>query len=108
MKNGNIARLKVGDSINVNDFWYRVNKIIKEKRITQEYLASKIGVNYPTLRGWSHRKYIPSINHIHAIAQVLETSINFLVLGEDKIVNKKSHIIGETLLQLIKLIKDEI
>ena len=88
-------------------FWYRVNALIREKKYTQKVIADKIGVQYPRFRGWSHRNFYPDFNKIYAIAQVLDTTINYLVFGVDKPASKNSHLICESLLNLIKLIVDE-
>jgi transcriptional regulator with XRE-family HTH domain len=63
------------------DFWVRLKKEIKAKNTTQEWIARKIGVPYGTFRKWMTRKTYPSIKEGIEIAQLLETSAEYLVNG---------------------------
>ena len=88
------------------DFWKRVNQLIKVKKLTQEDVANSISVNYTTFRGWSHYKRYPDLVDIFHLAQVLDTSINYLIFGtESEPSTKASFLIGEAVLSLVNLVK---
>ena len=86
-------------------FWDRINKLIKNRGLTQEEVSTSISVNYQTFRSWSHYKKYPDLTHIYHIAQVLDTSINYLVFGTElEPSTNKSYFIGESLISLVILI----
>ena len=88
-------------------FWRRVNKRIKDLKMTQEDVAKKMGINYATFRTWSHVKAFPKVNDIFVIAQVLETTMNFLLFGTDtEPATTDEFLLGKRALALIDTIKD--
>ena len=90
-------------------FWQRLNNLLKSKKITHEEVAYKIGINHPTFRNWSHRKVCPDIEYIYYIAQVLNTTINYLIFGkENEPENKTNILIGNSVLELVNLIKNAV
>jgi len=100
------------ETANPEDFWTRVNRLLKKKRLSQGEIAKMIGVGYPAFRGWSHRKYFPDYNYIYAISQVLKVPLNYLLFGEEYKPVEETFInntekIGETLIELVKLVLDE-
>ena len=89
-----------------NAFWNRVNKLIKDKKLTQEAVAAMISVSYPSLRGWSHRKVYPELIDIYHLAQALDTTMNYLIFGKDTEPDTQlEYILGKNLLALAKEIK---
>jgi transcriptional regulator with XRE-family HTH domain len=63
------------------DFWTRLKKLIKEKNTTQEWIAGKIGVPFGTFRKWLTRKTYPDVKEGVEIAELLDTSAEYLVSG---------------------------
>jgi transcriptional regulator with XRE-family HTH domain len=63
------------------DFWMRLKKEIKAKNTTQEWIAGKIGVPLSTFRKWMTRKTYPNTREGVAIAKLLETSAEYLIMG---------------------------
>ena len=63
------------------DFWMRLKNEIKAKNTTQEWIAGKIGVPLSTFRKWMTRKTYPNIKEGIEIANLLETSAEYLVTG---------------------------
>ena len=59
----------------------RLKNEIRAKNTTQEWIASKIGVPFGTLRKWMTRKTYPDIREGVEIAKLLETSAEYLVTG---------------------------
>ena len=66
------------------DFWLRLKNEIKAKNTTQEWIAGKIGVPLSTFRKWMTRKTYPNIKEGIEIAQLLETSAEYLVTGKEQ------------------------
>ncbi|GHV27134.1 hypothetical protein AGMMS4952_08330 [Spirochaetia bacterium] len=66
------------------DFWMRLKTEIKEKNTTQEWIAGKIGVPFGTFRKWLTRKTYPDIKQGVEIAELLNTSAEYLVTGSDR------------------------
>jgi transcriptional regulator with XRE-family HTH domain len=63
------------------DFWMRLKNEIKAQNTTQEWIASKIGVPFGTFRKWMTRRTYPSVKEGIEIAELLETSAEYLVTG---------------------------
>lgn len=94
----------------------KVGKAISEQRkikgITQKQLAELLHVSYQAVSRWEQGISLPSVDIIYDIAQILETTIDFLLNGlsnERKIISymdtgldvKRLHMIKERLSNLI-------
>jgi transcriptional regulator with XRE-family HTH domain len=64
------------------DFWARLKDQIKGKNTTQEWIAGKIGVPFGTFRNWMIRKTYPDLKEGLEIAELLNTSAEYLVTGK--------------------------
>ncbi len=64
-------------------FWINVNQLIKDAQITQESLAIDINIPKNTLYGWISKDVLPRVDTAYKIAQALNTSVEFLVTGQD-------------------------
>jgi transcriptional regulator with XRE-family HTH domain len=73
------------DILNMNEenFWDRVKTLLKQNKLTQENLAEKAGLNFNNLKQQIFYNRIPDAVQSVAIAQVLNTSVEFLVTGEE-------------------------
>lgn len=100
-----------------------INQIIKEKRkalsLTQEQLASKLGVSTPAVSKWESGVSYPDITILPNLAKVLKTDINTLLsfqsdLSDEEINNlikdlssfALNHTIDETFEKAINLISE--
>ena len=63
------------------DFWKRVKDEIKVKKTTQEWIARQVGVPFGTFRKWMTRKTYPNVKVGQEIANLLETSVEYLITG---------------------------
>ena len=91
------------------NFWHRVNGLIKEYRYTQETVAASISVSYQTFRAWSHYKKYPDLIAIFHLAQVLGTSMNWLLFGvETEQSTRPAYIIGKHVLSLVSVLEKTI
>lgn len=64
-------------------FWERLNALIKERKVTQEWVASQSNIKYQTFRNWSARHIIPDAIQSVAIAKALGTTVEYLVTGTE-------------------------
>lgn len=88
-----------------NSFWIRVNKLIKVKKLKQETVAEIIHVSHASLRGWSYRKVYPDLIDIYHLAQVLDTSIDYLIFGTDEPPqNNIFSVLGKKVYELLEII----
>lgn len=81
-----ILVLKVGanmDQIKIGKF---ISKCRKEKNMTQEQLAEKLGVNHRSVSRWETGKCMPDISLLENLCIELDISINELIKG-NKILN---------------------
>ena len=107
MHKSTLTGLQVFDTGDSQAFWRRVNKRIKDLKMTQEYVSEKMSLNYATFRGWSHVKTFPRIDVIFEMAQVLETSMNFLIFGtETEPATTTEYIIGKRIIAILEIVKD--
>ena len=80
----------------------------KEKKLTQEQLAEKLGVSNRSISRWENGKTMPDISLFEPLCEELNISINELLKGQrlnDKKPNNK--IFSEVLLDYSKYIKNK-
>ena len=65
------------------DLSTRIKAARKEKRLTQPDLADELGVSYMTVRRWETGKASPRIKEIEKTAEVLNTSVEYLMGIDD-------------------------
>ena len=61
----------------------RLKNEIKTKNTTQEWIAGKVGVPLSTFRKWMTRKTYPNLKEGVEIAELLETSAEYLITGTE-------------------------
>ena len=62
-------------------FWERVEKALSENKITEAELSRRIGFTQAGISGWKTRGTIPRADIALKTAQVLNTSVDYLVNG---------------------------
>lgn len=67
-----------------SELWKRINEKIKAHGTTQRALAIKCGFTERRIESLSSSNRLPDAVEITKIAQALNTSVEFLVSGEDK------------------------
>ena len=68
---------------NAEHFWERVKELIKRNSTTQEWLASQCDVSLGMVKSWIFNKRLPDAAQAVRIAKALQTSVEYLVTGED-------------------------
>lgn len=70
--------------INGEDFWKRVNVLLKKKGITQASLADKLHTKSPDrINNLSARKALPDVQELYGMAIILGTTMETLLTGND-------------------------
>ena len=83
----------------MNVFVERIDELLKEKNLSRNDLNSAIGLPKNIIAQWKIRETIPAADVAVKIADYLETSVEYLVTGEEK--KDKGEIILSDLQELI-------
>ena len=86
-------------------FWKNVNSILKKKNISQELLCEDLNISIWTLRGAISKKILPRVDMAKKIADYLDTSVDFLLTGEEK--NKYKQRLEDLKKAMSNLIEEE-
>jgi transcriptional regulator with XRE-family HTH domain len=71
-------------NVEISDFWERVKHRIKEENTTQEWVASKSGINFGTFNNWIYHNRLPDVFQAQRIAETLGVTVEYLVGAEKK------------------------
>src|SRR5574344_565447 len=71
--------------MDIQIFWDKIKTLIKEKGITQQILSEKMGYKPRTLENKILRNQIPDIIEIEKFADFLDTAVEYLITGKEKI-----------------------
>ena len=67
----------------------QIASLRKSKRITQNELAERIGVSFQAVSKWERGETLPDIGLLPDLAIILETSIDYILLGGKKVTEYK-------------------
>lgn len=67
----------------VSEIWNRINSLIRTKNITQSVLSLDCGFNARRIQNLSGANRLPDAIEITKIAKALNTSVEYLVTGEE-------------------------
>ncbi len=62
----------------------RIKEVLKEKGISQTWLAEKMGKSYPTINEYARNKRQPSLEDLYKIADILDVNISELLIANKK------------------------
>ncbi|MGN0677861.1 MAG: helix-turn-helix transcriptional regulator [Ruminococcus sp.] len=65
------------------NFNQRIAYLLKEKKCSQADLAKSVGVKPNTVSDWINKGTSPKVEHIYAIAQYFDVSIDYLFYGKE-------------------------
>lgn len=76
-----------------------LQSIRKEKKLSQEELAEKIGVSRQAISKWEQGSGYPETEKLLTLAQELNVSLDYLMLGEIKVTeNNKTEIVSHNII----------
>ena len=67
----------------INAFWSRLQNLIKQSSFTQKSLSETIGLNAHSLEVMKAKRNVPGTFMTYKIAKLLNTSVEYLVAGEE-------------------------
>ncbi|AXT20995.1 helix-turn-helix domain-containing protein [Flavobacteriaceae bacterium AU392] len=62
----------------------RIKEVLKDKGISQTWLAKKSGKSYPAINDYARNKRQPSLEDLYKIAEILDVSIMQLLIDNKK------------------------
>lgn len=65
-------------------FAERLERLIKEKKLTQIAVADAVGIRRPTISDWKKNGSYPTADVAIKIAKILNVSVEYLITGEDR------------------------
>lgn len=71
---------KVGEQIAV---------LRKAKGLTQSELGERIGVSFQAVSKWERGETLPDVTLLPDLAKILETTVDFILLGNEKVIEYK-------------------
>lgn len=77
-------------SMNDSPYWNRVKELLKNKHMTQVDLCQKTGIIIGTMKGWQVNNRLPGSEESVQIAKTLDTTVEYLVTGEEPLLKDKS------------------
>ena len=75
------------------DFWRNGKDKLEYEMITQKDLAEKIKISYNTLQSWITKDRLPDAEQAVKIAEYLNTTVEYLVTGNQKKESKNTRVI---------------
>ena len=68
----------------MESFAERLERLLKERMITQIAVADSVGIRRPTISDWKKNGSYPTADVAIKIAKLLNVSVEYLITGEDE------------------------
>ncbi len=75
--------------MNIKKVGEQIAVLRKAKALTQSELGERIGVSFQAVSKWERGETLPDVTLLPDLAKILETSVDFILLGNEKIVEYK-------------------
>ena len=75
--------------MNTNKVGEQIAHLRKEKGLTQSELGERIGVSFQAVSKWERGETLPDTSILPDLARVLETTVDYILLGGEKILEYK-------------------
>ena len=91
----------------MNDFYARIDELLKERKLTQKDLCQGIGLaSNQIYTNWKSRDSMPAADVAFKIAQYLNTTVEYLLTGsESNILAQQNETLKDTLNKIHELSK---
>lgn len=66
----------------------RIKEVLKDKGISQTWLAEKIDKSYPTINEYARNKRQPSLEYLYKIAEILQVNAKDLLVDSENNIGK--------------------
>lgn len=75
--------------MNIEKVGEQIAILRKSKGLTQSELGERIGVSFQAVSKWERGETLPDITLLPDLAKILETTIDFILLGSEKVIEYK-------------------
>ncbi len=75
--------------MNIEKVGEQIAVLRKSKGLTQRELGERIGVSFQAVSKWERGETLPDITLLPDLAKILETTIDFILLGSEKVIEYK-------------------
>ena len=75
--------------MNIEKAGEQIAVLRKSKGLTQSELGERIGVSFQAVSKWERGETLPDITLLPDLAKILETTIDFILLGSEKVIEYK-------------------
>lgn len=67
----------------------QISVLRKAKNLTQSELGERIGVSFQAVSKWERGETLPDVTLLPDLAKILETTVDFILLGNEKVIEYK-------------------
>ena len=75
--------------MNIKKVGEQIAVLRKVKGLTQSELGERIGVSFQAVSKWERGETLPDVTLLPDLAKILETTVDFILLGSEKIIEYK-------------------
>ena len=75
--------------MNIQKVGKQISDLRKSKGLTQNELGERIGVSFQAVSKWERGETLPDISLLPDLAKILETTIDFILLGDERVIEYK-------------------
>lgn len=92
--------------MNINKVAEQIALLRKSKGLTQNELGERVGVSFQAVSKWERGETLPDVAILPDLAEVLETSIDNILLGGEKQIEYKGSIRVSDMIKGLKCLKN--
>ena len=78
--------------MNIEKVGEQIAALRKAKGLTQSELGERIGVSFQAVSKWERGETLPDVTLLPDLAKILETTVDFILLGNEKVIEYKGKI----------------
>ena len=78
--------------MNIEKVGEQIAVLRKAKGLTQSELGERIGVSFQAVSKWERGETLPDVTLLPDLAKILETTVDFILLGNEKVIEYKGKI----------------
>lgn len=75
--------------MNIKKVGEQIAVLRKAKGLTQSELGERIGVSFQAVSKWERGETLPDVTLLPDLAKILETTVDFILLGSEKVIEYK-------------------
>ena len=75
--------------MNIEKVGEQISALRKAKGLTQSELGERIGVSFQAVSKWERGETLPDVTLLPDLAKILETTVDFILLGNEKVIEYK-------------------